>query len=136
MDQSSELVRAERRQRRMDRKRRRELPLFAAAGDQVLDSVAPLPTVEALVEAGRRYQISAYVGHLRLLKHNIDGWLRYRAAVEPYVTMDQIAYMEGYCRRTYPSHEYRGGYYRALACELGLIAGPGRLSQTPAMLRR
>lgn len=132
----AEQVRAARRQRRMDRRRRRELPLFAAAGDAVLDSIAPLPTVEELVDQGRRYQISAYAGHLRRLKMGIDGWLRYRAIVEPYVTMDQIAYMESYCRRTYPSHEYRGGYYSALACELGLIEGLGRLSQTPAMLRR
>ena len=114
--------RAIRRQKRFDRKRKAALPLFATQ-PEVLDSVAPLPSVAALREEERIRHSAVRAQDLRRLQLGLSGWLRSRACAEMYFTMPQIAHMEAYCRRTYPSFEYnpacRADYWYCLLRELG-----------------
>lgn len=130
-------VRAERRQRRLDKKRREALPLFAAAGDATLDSIAPLPTVSVLEQEERQRQARTCASALKRQRMSLRSWLRYRAIAERYITGDQVRAMETYCRNVLPdSMEYRADYWWQMLCECGLIAGKGRLTPTAAMWRR
>jgi|LSQX01.3.fsa_nt_gb hypothetical protein len=123
-------VRAERRQRRIDKRRREALPLFAALGEDVLESVAPLPTVSELERQERWYQAAAGASALRREIVALRSWLRHRALAEQYFTMDQIAMMEQYCRIFPSDPAYRADYWRSVCCECALIEGKGRLLPT------
>jgi len=114
-------ARAAARVKRLDSRRRTELPLFAQAGGALLDSVAPLPAVdEVLGDLLHRHQaVRAMLLHNRL--YSLHGWLRFRRLAEQYLTMVQIRYMELYCRRTYPTDPgYRVDYWRRMCAWLGI----------------
>jgi hypothetical protein len=115
--------RAERRQKRLDQRRQEAMPLFATV-PAVLESVAPLPSVDALQreQLGREQQVRAM--HLRRTKMSLDVWLRWRGVCERYIGMEQVRHCESYCRRLYPSYRwepgYRADYWHRLARDLGL----------------
>jgi hypothetical protein len=114
---------AEERQSRLDQKRREALPLFATA-PEVLEELAPLPTVDEILREKQHTEQWVRARHLRMLQTSLAGWAKWRGVCERYLTREQIAHCEGFCRKTYPSYqwspEYRHDYWHRLARDLGL----------------
>lgn len=131
--------RAERRQKRLDKRRRDELPLFATS-EQVLESVQPLPQADAIRRELLDGSAKTQAMILRHLKVSITTWTHYRQIAERYITLDQIAYMETCCRETLPPYrtapEYRADYWRHFVRALGLEAGPVSVERTRRMALR
>jgi hypothetical protein len=130
--------RAERRQKRLDKKRREALPLFATS-EQVLESVQPLPQADAIRRELLDGSAKTQAMILRHLKVSITSWMHYRQIAERYITLDQIAYMETYCRNTLPPYrtapEYRADYWRHMLRAFGLEVGEVSIQPTARMIR-
>jgi len=110
--------RASARIQRLDKRRREELPLFAT--DQaVLDSVAPLPSVDETTRFLYRQQASACAMVLRVRKLCLDQWFAQRRIAEQYLTLDQVRYMEAHYPATWP-RDYRSDWWRMVLRDLGV----------------
>lgn len=111
-------VRAKRRVKRLDKKRREALPLFAT-DDAVLDSVAPLPTQGETERFMRQCRSRTYATVLCIRKLHIDQWMAKRRIAEQYLTLDQVRYMEQHYPPTWP-RDYRGSWWRMMLREMGV----------------
>lgn len=114
--------RAERRVKRLQKRAEQELPLFAQVG--MAHEIAHVPTVDKAARELLAMARGVRVAHLRRLRTAITAWARWRAVAERYFSMEQIAHMEGYCRRVFPSRVYapiyRAEYWHQLCRELGI----------------
>jgi len=128
--------RAQRRQKRLDKKRREALPLFATS-EQVLESVQPLPQVDAIRAELLDGIAKTQAMILRHLKVSIISWMHYRQIAERYITMDQIAAMETCCREVLPGYArapvYRADYWHQILRAMGLLPGEPQLCRTRRM---
>jgi hypothetical protein len=115
----------ERRQRRLDKRRREELPLFAAAGDMVLSSVAPLPTTEQIEQQYQRWEqeFAARQGRMERFRQQMrEQWHRARELAGRYITSEQIEHIDGHIWRVFPPDPVYGAdhWSHLLADLLGL----------------
>lgn len=127
-----------RRQKRLDKRRREELPLFAT-DEALLDSVQPLPRTEEIEQFLVHNEVSARARNLRVLKMGLDSWIEYRLIAERYITIDQVAVIESECRRIYPPCEtnpsYRADHWQHILRALQLLPGAAQLGRTHRMWR-
>lgn len=101
----------ERRQRRLDKRRRSELPLFAASGDTVLDSVTPLPTTEQIYQqyADWDQEFKAWQERMEQFRQQMrDRQERARGVARHYISEDQVEHIDTHIRRMYPSDPVYG----------------------------
>lgn len=114
---------ATRRQARLDKRRRNELPLFA--GTPLLDELQPLPTVPEIVtwyEQIREYH-EAKSAEMRR-RERLD-YLRWLKLATRYLTIQQMAHIDSWAWRTYPTQEYVTCHWYEFLIELGAFgAGP------------
>ena len=111
-------VRAKRRVKRLDKKRREALPLFAT-DEAVLDSVAPLPSLADTERFMRQRQANVFATVLRVRRLKIDHWIAQRRIAERYLTLDQIQHIEVHYPRTWPA-DYRSERWRMMLQEMGV----------------
>ncbi len=124
---------AERRRRRLDKRRRTELPLLAATG--TLDTVAPLPTIEEVLDWYKR--LSDYIAekHAQSAAYVTAERAKLCAAAERYLSIDQINHVNAYITRVYPpTDEYWIGHWDNLLTELGALGVEAR-DRREAILR-
>ncbi len=100
--------RAERRQQRLIKRRNEAMPLFVAAG--IADQVQAIPAVDDIAVRMERRQRCVMARRLGMLAADIRKWAELRIIAERYLTQDQVAHIEAYCRRTYPSYRYEPVY--------------------------
>lgn len=111
--------RAQERVRRLDSRRREALPLWAT-NEQVLEQLAPLPSVETAAISLLTLQRQAMAAALRRQRDILRSLIVHRELCARYISASEIVRMERYARRAYPSVEYIPGVYVNLAFGLGI----------------
>lgn len=112
-------VLAQRRQKRLQKRRQEATPLFVATG--VADAVEPIPTVREIEDWYRRQAMVTYAHALRRERNSLRDWTIYRGMAEEYLSFDQVRHMERESARIYPSAPlYRASYWRRFLLAMGL----------------
>lgn len=115
-----ERVKAERRQRRLEKRRAKEMPLFVAAG--IADAIQPIPSVAEIEDENRRRAALVRAADLRRVQDNLRSWLRHKALCSQYISTAEVNRLEAYARHTYPGGcwEYRADMWNNLNKALGI----------------
>lgn len=119
MPQMTLQTKAERRQKRLIKRRAEAMPLFEAAG--IADDIQPIPEVSEIESWYRRQAMATYAHALRRERDSLRDWATYRGMAEGYLSFDQVRHMERESARIYPSAPlYRASYWRCFLLVVGL----------------
>lgn len=111
---------AVRRRARLDKRRREELPLLAAAGDAVLNSVAPLQSVQGIKADYERWRADLAERLQKGTRRNFEELTRLHELAARYLTEDEVLRIDAYVRRVFPpALVYEVDYWRRLLLGLG-----------------
>ena len=140
-------TRAEARQRRLDARRRRDLPLWAAH-ENLLDQIAPLPSVEEIEGQMLSMEIGVRLLVLRLRCKALRSWTLHKALCARYLSWEECCRIEAEARRALPENpSYRADVWGNLTRSLGIrcscdscrgwwsLVDMGLLPGTPAVFR-